>query len=593
MHIRKRLISLAAAGLAAGLVLAACGGGDDGDDGSQGFEDCAENPTTCNSGEAQDGGEMTWVVTVAPDAWMSGSAAGGSVYSLQMHDGLLPYVGDGNPDATYRFNMDLLAAEPELLSEDPFSWQLQLNEDAVWSDGTPITADDFIATWYLSTTEESDPYCVGCEPRVPLDTFESIEGSDDGKTVTITLKEGISDPEYFSEFGVGNIWGGILPWHIAEQNGFDLTVPEEVGEYFQWLHETRPTWSGGPWMIVDGELTTEVIKEPNPQWYGEAPPLETLTIRFLTDPDGWIPALNNDEIHGAAPPDIDPDIVDQLRGTEGVRVNIGSGPAWEHLDVNLYQSQLQDVELRRAIFTAVSVDEIASRNFGDVYPEYDLRRNYSFTEAGALADYFVDVVEGTGFGEGNIEEARSILATAGYEGAEEGGTLTLDGETVGPFRLTSTDTEQRNTAKLLIQDALSQIGLEVTIETTDTLGETLAGAQDGAWDLVVFGWSGNPALWVNNAFQYAGSESPNNFGGYDNPDYDELADQARFAESFDAAAQAANAAYEVLMPDAYILPMYNVPVYVFVTEDYVNVRDNCCSSLRALYNSHQWGLAVQ
>ena len=38
----------------------------------------------------------------------------------------------------------LLAAEPELLSEDPFTYQFQIRDEAVWNDGTPVTADDFV-----------------------------------------------------------------------------------------------------------------------------------------------------------------------------------------------------------------------------------------------------------------------------------------------------------------------------------------------------------------------------------------------------------------------------------------------------------------
>ena len=50
---------------------------------------------------------------------------------------------------------------------------------------------------------------------------------------------------------------------------------------------------------------------------------------------------------------------------------------------------------------------------------------------------------------------------------------------------------------------------------------------------------------------------------------------------------------EIVVEDAYVLPLYDSPVYVFVHEDYVNVRDNANTSLRALYEHHMWGLAVQ
>jgi hypothetical protein len=50
---------------------------------------------------------------------------------------------------------------------------------------------------------------------------------------------------------------------------------------------------------------------------------------------------------------------------------------------------------------------------------------------------------------------------------------------------------------------------------------------------------------------------------------------------------------EIVVSDAYVLPLYSTPVYVFVTDDYVNVRDNTNTSLRALYETTGWGVAAQ
>jgi peptide/nickel transport system substrate-binding protein len=587
MHIRNRLISLAAAGLAAGLVLAACGGGDEAED-SQGFEDCAENPNTCNSGEAQDGGSITYIISQPMSGWNLISPEGGSVYGAQGMFGVLPVTGYDLPDGEYQFNMDLLTEDPVLLTEEPWQYQFKLSQEAVWNDGTPITVDDFLVTWYMSTAP-AEGWCDECRSRSSggADQIESIEGSDGGKTVTVTLKEGQKDLEYFGDWGQGSVSSGIYPAHIATEQGFDWQDPAELGEYFEWLNETVPTWSGGPYQIVEGGLDTEIIKEPNEQWYGEPVQLDTVVHRFMTDAADYITAYNNGEIHGGSPPDMDRDVIEQLRGIDNVRVDVGAGPSWEHLDINLKNTQLAEVELRRAIFTAIDANNIATRNFGDVFPEFDLRRNYSFKSD---HDYFQDVVEETGFGDGDLEEARAILATAGYEGYEEGaGPLTLDGEQIGPFRLRSTDTEPRTTSLALIQDDLSQIGIEANIELTDALGETLS---TGDYDLMQFGWSGSPAFFTTNAHQYGHTESANNFGKYSNPDYDALAEQAQAAGSLEESAELTNQAYELMVPDAYILPLYDSPVYIFVHEDYVNVRDNLNLSLRGFYNMAEWGVST-
>lgn len=411
MRLRTRWARTAALASAGALILAACATPDDGgDDAPQtgedadgdgaeptqtGFDDCEENPNTCNEGEVEDGGEIVWAVDQTPDAWNSYSIEGGSVYTLQMLHGVYPYTGYWEPDGqTYEHNMDLLSAEPELLDEDPFTYEFYISEDAVWDDGTPITADDFEVSWKMATSPD-EGHCEGCTPRSTsgYDEIESVEGSDDGKTVTITLKEGEATAEWFALFGADSIGGGIVPAHIADREGFDIDDPAGLGEYFEWLHANMPDFSGGPYRLVEGDLDNQVVKEPNPEWYGDEVALDTMIVQFVTDADALPAAFQNGEIHGSSPASFDSDVVNQLEQMQGAHLNIGPGPSWSHLDVNLGNEQLEDVELRRAIFTAIDVDEIGDRTYGDVFPDYTLRKNHIFGEE---SEYFEDLIGPSG-----------------------------------------------------------------------------------------------------------------------------------------------------------------------------------------------------
>ena len=554
---------------------------------SPGFDDCDEQPNTCNEGSRADGGSMTWVLNTQPGAWFSMSPEGGSVYTLQALHGIYPHTGQWEPGGDeYRFNMDLLSDEPQLVSEDPFTFEFYLREAAVWNDGTPITADDFVVTWRMSTSE-GEGHCVGCRPRstVGADAASSVEGSDDGRTVVVTLKDGEADPEWIGWFSAHGIQGGIVPAHLALEQGFDVDVPEDLGLYFEWLNETMPTFSGGPYVLVEGDLENQIIKEPNPNWYGdEAPTLDTLIMRIIDDEGSWLPALANREIHGGSPPQFSEDIVRQLQERTDVHTRVGPGPAWEHLSFNLDNPWFQDVELRRAIFTAIDTADIAQRTVGGGFPDVEPRTNHIFS---ATSPHHVDVMTPTGQGSGDIDAALGILETAGYE--VDGDTLRRDGDQVGPFRLRSTSTTVRNTTMELVQATLARLGIEATIETTDNLGGMLG---EGDYDIAQFGWSGSP-FFANNASQYWHSESGSNFGGYSNAEVDELATRSANAASLEEAAEYANQAATIVADEAYVLPIMDSPVYLFVAEEYVNVRENPSSSLRGVYNNHQWGLTAQ
>lgn len=593
---RRKLTRLVVAGTAMALVLAACSSETDGEDlPAPGFEDCAENPNTCNSGERQDGGEITWVIDFAPSAYFPWSSEGGSVATIQAIHGILPFLGQFLPDGTYQYNMDVLAAEPELLSEDPFSYQFQLNPEAQWDDGTPISANDAIILWMMSTSED-EGHCVGCRSRSSegFDKIESIVGSDDGQTFTVTLKEGLADPEWFSFGSAHGIIGGIPPSHIGIQEGFiegdDPTQwsPEGLGEYFAFLNDNPPTFSGGPYRIESWDLNTSIIKVPNENWYGEVQPTLDRIIMLINDAeDTWVPALRNEEIDGgnSAFPE---DVILQMLDMEDVRVSMSSGPSWAHVDINMNNEWLGEHKpLRQAIFTAIDAGEIAERLFASLFPDYTLRTNHVQRSD---SEYFVDHLEGTGQATGDVELARQILADAGFEGMDGGaGALTYEGETVGPFRLRSGVSPQLTTSTQLMQSHLAEIGIEVSIETTDDLGGTLVG-QD--YDLMQFSWSGAP-LFAGTGAQFWQSESGSNFGKYSNPEVDALIEEEQTAASLEESAELHDQMMEIVVDDAYVLPLYDGPVFIFVRDNYVGVRDNTNSSLRGVYSDAEWGVAVQ
>jgi peptide/nickel transport system substrate-binding protein len=584
---RKRLASLAVAVVAMGLTLVACAS-DPEEQLSSGFEDCAENPNTCNGGDRADGGEITWVIDFLPSAYFPWSPEGGSVATIQAISGILPNFGQFLPDGTYQYNMDVLAAEPQLISEEPFSFSFTIREEAVWNDGTPIGAADVEVLWKMSTAE-AEGHCIGCRSRssTGFDNIESVEGSPDGKTVTITLKEGFTDPEWTAFGSAHGIIGGIPPAHVAEQNGFDINDPEGLGEYFAFLNDNPAEFSGGPYMIEEFELDTQVVMVPNPNWYGEVKPTLSRIIKVFNDAeDTWVPALQNGEIHGgnSAFPE---DVIRQMLDMEGVRVNISSGPSWAHVDLNMENEWLGEHKaLRQAIFTAIDAADIAERLYAALFPDYTLRTNHVH---GVTSPYHVDHLEGTGYASGDIERARQILADAGFEGMDGGaGALTFEGETVGPFRLRSGVSPQLTTSTQLQQASLAEIGIEVNIETTDDLGGTLSG---GDYDLMQFSWSGAP-LFTGTGAQFWQSESGSNFGHYSNAEVDRLIELEQKAKSLDESAQIHDQMMAVVVDDAYVLPLYDGPVFVYVTEDYVNIRDNTNSSLRAVYSQVEWGVVA-
>jgi|UPI0008339142 peptide/nickel transport system substrate-binding protein len=563
------------------LTLTACtGGGGGGGDTATGFEDCEENPDTCNSAEVEPGGDITWVVSQPFGGWNHYQPEGGSVYGLQATTGIFPVFGEWLPSGEWDWNDDLLTEEPTLTSEDPMTWEYHLNPDAVWNDGTPISIADVEWAWKMNSNDEE--LCADiCRSRDtnPESMIESVEQGDDENTVVVTMEDGAASPEWFVSFE-----DGLFPAHIAEEEGFDLDTPEGMLESANWFNETVPTWSGGPFVIEEGDLENQVVLVRNEEYYGEPANLDRVTLRFITDEGSWIPALSNGEIDGASPETWNEDVINQLQDLGTVRTNLTSGGSWEHLDANIENEWLSDVELRRAIFTAIDNQNIAERTYGGLFPDYSLRTNHVFSQD---SEYHEDVLTESGQGSGDQEAALAILEEAGYE--LEGETLTRDGEEVPPLRLRYTEGHvARATKAELIQADLAEIGVTADIQTTADLGGTLA-EQD--YDLMLYGWSTTPEFSAS-AEQYWHSESGSNWGGYANEEVDEHVRMAASSTTQEEAAGHVNAAARAVVEDAYVLPIVDTPVVTFVTQEFTNIRDNNSQSRRALYNLEEWGVVA-
>jgi peptide/nickel transport system substrate-binding protein len=580
-----------ATGFATAMVLAGCSGDSGGDDSNDqpgdaapGLDGCVESPDTCNAGERAEGGTITYLINQGHDASYNPlTADGSSVYMTQMREGIDASVGIFTPSGDWAYNHDLLESDPELLGEDPLTVRYAIREEAVWSDGEPINIDDVRFQQKHQSGKEED--CSDCSPASTsfYDTTVSIEAEDDaGKVITITYEDGWAHPEWFAR--------GLFthPAHIADAEGFDWrSDPDDMAAASEFFSETVPTWSSGPYVVESWVVDETQVLVPNENWYGATQPtLDSIVKEVVSDQPSWVPATSNRELHGGAPASFTVDLEQQLADIPGITTGINPNTySWDHVDMNM--ESLSDVALRRAIFTAIDTEDARERIWGDLDELPAMRTGLFLPQSN---EYHQDHLTETGYGTGNAEAARAILDEAGYTGFEEGGTLTdPNGDPVPDLRFAFlSGNENRNTFVQLAQSYLADIGVTITPDPTpgDRLGTVLVEAD---YDLITFGWSGNPLI-ANGPHQYYHSSSPSNFGGLNNPEVDRLVEEARNQLSLDDTSALHQQTIELVLDEAYILPLWDTPDLVWVSDEYANIRDNSAFSPRSFYNIAEWGV---
>jgi peptide/nickel transport system substrate-binding protein len=577
--------ALRAAALVAGvtLALAACGGGGGGGGGGQkqtgsAYSECDQSPNTCNSADPaslQKGGELAFALEKNVSNWNVTSSEGNVLETGLVMKGVLPSTFVTQPDLSVKLNDALLDSAQET-NTNPQTIVYKIKQNAVWSDGTPINADDFIYNWKTQNGKD----CKDCTPATTsgMDQISSVVGSDNGKTVTVTYAKPYTDWK--------NLWSGgapIYPAHIAAQHG-DNNTPQGLSDSYKWFASTVPNYSGGPYQIDSFKDKESITLVPNPKWYGPKPHLDRIVYRIITDATQEPLALQNNEVQVIYPqPQVD--LVSQVRNIPNVSSFIGLGLTWEHIDLNLANKFLAAAPLRQALFTAVDRQAMINKTVGQFTDKVKPLDNHNFMPQ---QQGYQDVISDTGQGTGNIDKAKQILTQAGYK-LNGDKLMTPQGEAVPSMRVRYTAGNQiRQTECELFAAAAKQLGVDVQVVPTDDLGGTLS---SGDYDMMIYAWVSTPFP-SSGAIQLWGTGQGNNFGHYSNPQVDKLLADAASSTDQSKAYQELNQADQIMSKDAYVLPLYQKPTFIASYDSVANIRNN--SSLEGpQYNIEQWGLRAK
>jgi len=580
--LRGRKIAIGtAAGVAALLVLAACGssGGSGGTSSgkSSTLADCQNNPNTCNSGTVKKGGTLRFAAEKNFTGWSQLNSADNTsdfIYALQAVN---PWVTLGLPNGDFQFNNDLVSSV-KLTKESPQTLQIDINPKAVWSDGTAVSADDFRYTAAIQTPKQ----CGKCTPAstAGFDQVKSVTASNNNKTVTVEFATVYPDWQ--------GLYQNVLPAHLAAKHeavAIDalLANPAKLADSFNnYFVKTVPTWSNGPYKIQSWTNNGSLILVPNTSWWGTAPNLDKIVFTYVKDSSQEPTGLANKEFDMIYPqPQVD--LVQQVKAIPGVDASTESGLQWEHFDLNFKNKVIgANKALRQAMFTAVNREQLIAKTVGQFATSTKVLNNHMFvpSQTGYKATNG-DSPQGTG----NLDKAKELLTTAGFKGV---GTKLVapDGTAVPTLRIRYTSGNAiRQQECELFKEAVAGLGVSVKIVPTDDLSTTL---DSGDFDIIVFAWVDTPFP-ISGAYQIFTTGQSSNYGEYSNTQVDALLKQAASSTDAGKNRDSLNKADELLWQDAYNLPLYQKPVFMAVYKNFKNMRPNSGAAGFGI-NMREWGV---
>lgn len=405
-------------------------------------------------------------------------------------------------------------AESFEVSEDSTEYTLRLRDDALWSDGTPVTAQDVEMSYRLHGNPDVASINAGNYKSIKgMEAYtngeaDSVEGLQiiDDKTIKFVLDEPnapfINNLNYF-----------VLPSHILG----DVPPAElETHPYFD-----EPTVGIGPYNFVAYEPDQFIEFVANEDFYLGKPKIERLIFRIGAQ-DVLLAQLQKDELDFSLVP---PAEVERIKGLDNVTFTSLPGSGAQVMHFNLQKPYLQDKKFRQAVAYALPRTDI-------VEPLY-FGQGTVVNSPNAIAWAVPDDLNPY---EHDPEKAKALLEEIGWDSSQ---TLLLR---------YPTGNKPREMSAPLIQSALKEVGIEVELQITD-FATLLTDLKAGDYDLSLLGWTGSsdPDLLATILYD-SGSLPPEgwNIMHYKNDRVDELVKEGRLTSDLETRQEAYHEMYRIL-----------------------------------------------
>ena len=542
------------------LFAAACGGDGGGEDPTEGG---SAAPEETESAAGETGGEVE---------------GGTVVFGADQEPGILnPFLADGNLFANgliatailsplwlitpeFEYEPLLLDGEPEV-TNDPFTVTYKLKDEAQWSDGKPITAEDVIFT---QETIMNEKFTI--TDRSGHDQVTKTEAIDE-KTVKFTFKKPYAPwRALFSTSG-----GAILPKHVLEGKNFNKVWNDEI------------TASSGPFEFDAWDKGQQVTLKRNENWWGGSASLDEVVIKFYPDSNTQVQALKAGEIDMFYPqPQLD--LVKQVAEIDGVTSTASAGPIWEHVDFQTQTAPLDKPYVRQAIAKAINRDEIVEQFIKPLYAEAETLNNVIFMpNQEQYADNWSEAIAY------DPAAAEALLTDNGCK--KEGDVYSCDGDKLEFDYATTTGNELRELQFEVIQQQLAEIGIKVNAAFDDpavVFADKFLSSKD-KWDMFNFAWVGSPDPVGGNPSWMCDSPSTLNNTKYCNEEVTKLLEKTDVTVDPEERAKIWNEADALIAKDVPTVPLYQKPTYFAWNEKIQGPVDNP-TQIGPFWNIGEWSM---
>jgi peptide/nickel transport system substrate-binding protein len=548
-----------------------------------------------SAGAVKSGGTLTMALDENLAGFNINTSAANEFVLQEILDTVWPQPYIISPALKPVLNTDLITNVK--VSTNPQTITYTINPKAVWQDGTPINADDFIYNWeaqsgnpaytdvggaafdaasssgysqIASVTGSNPPGGAACDAGSAADYNAGL--CPNGKTVTVKYTSTYADWQ--------GLFANLVPAHISRTVGWNTGFTG-----------ASQTISGSWYEIQSYNNNQSVVLVRNPKYWGTPGKLNKIVFSFITDDTQEVPALQNNEVQVINPATVSTSIVQSASQVPNTTKATLPGLEFEHLDFNEADPYLAKLQVRQAIAYGTNRPEIISHTVGEISSSVKPLGNRMFV---ASQPQYVN--NGSAYASVNTSKAESLLSGLGFKKGSDGYFQPNYGPQSGQdltFTIQSTSGNSvRQQTEQLFQANMKVIGIKINIQNYDASTFFGTNLPNGTYQIAEFAWVSTPFVSSNQSIYCSYTDTGNcgqNWIHYANPQVDKLLAAGSSATSASQETNDFNQADKILWDDMATLPLYQKPQFFAWNNSYGNIIPNT-SDVGVPWNGNLWGL---
>lgn len=426
-------------------------------------------------------------------------------------------------------------AETWETSSDGLTWTFHLRDGLKWSDGSDLTANDFVYSWKrVCDPMVAAPYAdtvlsmvAGFDEAFAGDIDALQVVAEDDKTLVVTLNAPCS---YFGSLAA-----------FATLSPVQQATIEANGD--AWATAAETYISNGPFYVSEWVPGSYILMSKNPNyWDADAIKLDGIRWNLIEDANASYSAYQTGEVLMIK--DVPTEEIPSLSGNPEFYVDPIIGTYY--LNLNTQRAPFDNADVRKALSLAIDRDYVANTLMQGTYSPA-----YNFMGPGWIDTDGNDFMDNANGGElyisedydANLEEAKKLLADAGYE----------NGAGLPAITYSTNDSGYHRVVAEYLQEAWAEIGVDLNVDIVEWASFTPM-RRNGDYDSARNGWVGDYSD-PSNMLDLFYSTNGNNDGKFDNADYDAAMDIARTTLDAAERSEALHKAEDILMEEMGCVPV--------------------------------------